>query len=155
MQEETSDALITRFADRARSRHAREGRFHLYDHYATFYWEQRTIGIEIVDRVAKGGKEVVFAYDTLTELSAPEFRCFFRGANPQTQAEYQLNTPAPLIGPNRRSVTVKQNVMERRDLQVGDRIEVEISQFMKAPQHGQKNYYGTAFLYVVGRGVVT
>lgn len=152
LQEETNDALITRLADRARSRHAREGRFHSYDLYATFYWEERTIGIEIVDHVAKGGKDVVFNYDTLAELSAPEFRCFFRGIN--TEAEYQLNTPAPLVGPKRRSVTVKDNVMEKRPLQVGDRIEVEISQFMKAPQHGQKNYYGTAFLYVVGRGVV-
>ena len=150
--EETSDALVTRLGDRARSRHAREGRFHSYDLYATFYWEERTIGIEIADHVAKGGKDVVFTYDTLTELSAPEFRCFFRGIN--TEAEYQFNTSAPLLAPNRRSVTVKHNVMEKRPLQVGDRIEVEISQFMKAPQHGQKNYYGTAFLYVVGRGVV-
>jgi len=152
LQEETNDALITRLADRARSRHAREGRFHSYDLYATFYWEQRTIGIEIADHVAKGGKDVVFTYDTLTELSAPEFRCFFRGIN--TEAEYQFNTLAPLVAPNRRSVTVKSNVMEKRPLQVGDRIEVEISQFIKEPEHGQKNYYGTAFLYVVGRGVV-
>ncbi len=150
--EETSDALITRLGDRARSRHAREGQFHSYDLYATFYWEERTIGIEIVDRIAKGGKDVIFTYDTLAELSAPEFRAFFRGIN--TEAEYHLNTAAPLIAPNRRSVTVKHNVIEKRPLQVGDRIEVEISQFMKAPKHGQKNYYGTAFLYVVGRGVV-
>jgi len=150
--EETSDALITRLGDRARSRHAREARFHLYDHYATFYWEKRTIGIEIVDHVAKGGKDIVFTYDTLIELSAPEFRCFFQGVH--TEAEYQHNTAAPLVAPNRYSVTVKHNVAEKRPLQVGDRIEVEISQFMKAPEHGQKNYYGTAFLYVVGRGVL-
>ncbi len=152
VQEERTDALITRLADRARSRHAREGRFHSYDLYATFYWEERTIGIEIVDHVAKGGKDVVFSYDTLAELSAPEFRCFFRGIN--TEAEYHFNTLAPLVAPNRHSVKVTHNVMEKRPLQMGDRIEVEISQFMKAPQHGQKNYYGTTFLYVVGRGVV-
>lgn len=150
--EQTDEALITRLADRARGRHAREARFQAYDEYNSFYWEQRTIGIEIVDRVAKGGKDVVFNYDTLTPLSAPEFRCFFRGLN--TVAEYQHNVAAPLVAPNRHAVRLTHNVMEKRPLQVGDRIEVEISQFIAKPEHGRKNYYGTAFLYVVGRGVV-
>ncbi len=33
----TASALITRFADRARDRHAREDEFHSYDHYLSFY----------------------------------------------------------------------------------------------------------------------
>ena len=36
LQEETDEALITRFADRARDRHAREDEFQAYDHYLSF-----------------------------------------------------------------------------------------------------------------------
>ena len=58
VQEETSEALITRLADRARDRHAREDIvngvvFRKYDHYLSFYWEQRVANIEIIDRVAR------------------------------------------------------------------------------------------------------
>ena len=152
LKEETPDALITRLADRARDRHAREANFHAYDHYLSFYWEERTMEIEIVDRVAKGGKDITVNYTTLVPLGAPEFRAFFRGIN--TVAEYHFNHSAPLIGPNRYSATLRSNVTEKRPLQIGDRIEMEISQFLKAPKNGRKNYYGTTFLYVVGRGVV-
>lgn len=150
--EETSEALITRFADRARDRHAREGNFHSYDHYLSFYWEERTIGIEIVDRVAKGGKDITVNYNTLAPLGAPEFRAFFRGIN--TVAEYSFNKLAPLIAPNRYSVTLSTNVREKRPLQIGDTIEMEISQFLKEVKNGRKNYYGTTVLYVVGKGIV-
>ena len=150
--EDTPDALITRFADRARDRHAREAKFHSYDHYLSFYWEERTMAVEIVDRVAKGGKDITVNYTTLAPLGAPEFRAFFRGVN--TVAEYHLNYSAPLIGSNRYSATLKNNVTEKRPLQPGDRIEMEISQFLKAPKTGRKNYYGTTVLYVVGKGIV-
>lgn len=150
--EDTPDALITRFADRARDRHAREAKFHSYDHYLSFYWEERTMEVEVVDRVAKGGKDITVNYTTLSPLGAPEFRAFFRGVN--TVAEYHFNYSAPLIGSNRYSATLKSNVTEKRPLQPGDRIEMEISQFLKAPKNGRKNYYGTTVLYVVGRGLV-
>lgn len=152
LTEDTPEALITRLADRARDRHAREAKFHSYDHYLSFYWEERTMELEIVDKVAKGGKEIAFNYTTLTELGAPEFRAFFRGIN--TVVEYQFNKLAPLVAPNRYSVTISSNIVEKRPLQIGDRIELEISQFLKAPKNGRKNYYGTTMLYVVGRGVV-
>jgi CxxC motif-containing protein (DUF1111 family) len=152
LQEETPDALITRFADRARDRHAREANFHAYDHYLSFYWEERTINIEIVDRVAKGGPDITVNYTTLSPLGAPEFRAFFRGIN--TVAEYHFNYSAPLTGPNRYSATLKNNMVEKRPLKPGDRIEMEISQFLQAPKNGRKNYYGTTVLYVVGRGIV-
>src|SRR5262245_56387680 len=58
--EDTPTALITRVADRVRDRHAREGMFHAYDHYLPLYWEKRTVAIEIVDQVAKGGDSVTF-----------------------------------------------------------------------------------------------
>jgi len=40
-QEETASALITRFSDRPRTRHAREDQFQSYDHYVSFYFEHR------------------------------------------------------------------------------------------------------------------
>ena len=150
--EDTEEALITRFADRARDRHAREAKFHSYDHYLTFYWEERTIDVEIVDRVAKGGKDITVNYATLTPLGAPEFRAFYRGIN--TVAEYHFNKLAPEVSPNHYSVTISTNLAEKRALKVGDAIEMEISQFTKAVKNGRKNYYGTTVLYVVGQGIV-
>lgn len=70
--EETADALITRIGDRVRGRHAREAKFHAYDEYNTFYWEYRTVGIEIVDRVAKGGDEVTFNITQVYVALRPE-----------------------------------------------------------------------------------
>lgn len=150
-------ALITHIADRARDRHAREDLvngtpFRAYDHYLSWYWEERTIALEIVDRVARGGVGITFNYTTLTPLEAPEFRAFFRGGN--TVAEYHGNYSAELTGPNRYSWTLKSKLPDNRPLKTGDRIEIEVSQFLKAPLHGRKNYYGTAMLYVVGQGVV-
>ena len=149
---DTPTALITRLADRARDRHAREDNFHIYDHYLSWYWEQRTVDIEIVDRVAKGGTDITFNYTTLTPLSAPEFRAFFRGIG--TVAEYHLNYSADLIGPNRYTATISSKLPENRPLQLGDRVEIEISMFLQAPTHGRTNYYGTALLYIVGQGIV-
>ena len=54
---QTSDAVITRIADRVRDRHAREPG--AYDHFLSWYWEERTVTIELVDRVLKGGAGVV------------------------------------------------------------------------------------------------
>ena len=154
---DTPAALITHIADRARDRHAREdlvnGKpFRAYDHYLSWYWEERTIALEIVDRVARGGAGITFNYTTLTALEAPDFRAFFRGGN--TVAEYHGNYSAELAGPNRYSWTLTSKLPENRPLKTGDRIEIEVSQFLKAPLHGRKNYYGTAMLYVVGQGVV-
>ncbi len=149
---DTPTALITKVADRSRDRHAREDIYHAYDHYLSWYWEERTIAIEIVDRVAKGGTGITFNYTTLTPLSAPEFRAFFRGIG--TVAEYHFNYLAPLVGPNRYSATISSKLPENRPLEVGDRVEIEISQFLQAPMHGRNNYYGTAILYIVGQGIV-
>ncbi|MES2477087.1 MAG: di-heme oxidoredictase family protein [Verrucomicrobiota bacterium] len=149
---DTPQARITRIGDRARDRHAREGMFHAYDHYLTWYWEERTMAIEIVDEVAKGGTEVIFNYTTLAPLGAPEFRAFYRGIN--TVAEYHFNLLAPLTGPNRYTAKISQQMPENRPLRIGDRIEFEISQFLQAPKNGRSNYYGTTMLYIVGQGVV-
>ena len=47
IQFDRGDALVTRFSDRARDRHAKENHFQLHDHYLPFYWETRTDQIEI------------------------------------------------------------------------------------------------------------
>jgi CxxC motif-containing protein (DUF1111 family) len=148
--EETSDALITRISDRVRDRHARENS--AYDHYLSFYWEERTVSIEFVDRVAKGGKEITVNITSLSPLNNPDFRCFFRGIN--TVAEYHHNVVTRPVGKNQYTTTISYNPIERRGLEVGDRMEFEFSPFLVAPSNGRKNYYGTAALYIVGRGIV-
>lgn len=159
----TPTALITYFADRARDRHAREDMFHIYDHYLTWYWEQRVANIEIIDRVAKGGTSITFNYTTQDKLNPAEFRTFFRGIG--TVAEYHNNQVATLVSTNpsatqgetdfNYSATINSNPQfGNRALQLGDRVEIEISQFLNAPRNGRANYYGTTVLYIVGQGVV-
>ena len=152
MVEDTGTALITRFGDRARDRHAREANFHIYDHYLSWYWEQRTATVEIIDKVAKGGTEIVFNIYPQWALSAPEFRAFFRGIT--TPGEYHTNISMARIGttPFHYTTTLTFNPKENRAIRNGDRLELEISQFLATPTHGRSNYYGTAVLYVVGQG---
>ena len=58
---DTPAALITYLSDRGRDRHAREYMFNAYDHYLSWYWEQRTMNIEIIDRVGRnGGTDITF-----------------------------------------------------------------------------------------------
>lgn len=160
---ETSTALVTHFADRARDRHAREAVFNSYDHYLTFYWEQRVAQIEIIDEIAKGGAKLIFNYTTQAKLNPAEFRAFFRGQS--TVAEYHYNVIASFLGshPSVRypgetdydyTVTLQTKFPENRPLQNGDRVELEISQFLESVRNGRLNYYGTTFLYVVGQGIV-
>ncbi|MEM1451509.1 MAG: hypothetical protein AAF957_17265 [Planctomycetota bacterium] len=162
VQESTDAALITRLADRARDRHAREDQFGQYDHYLSRYWEHRTAAIEIVDTVARGGDIVTFHVTTQWPLSPTEaeLRFFYRGIN--TVAEYHDNgvmTPVPELDvegdPARHYVrSVRHNPKTSAPLRVGDRLEFELSQFLTGVPAGRNNYYGTAILYVVGEGVV-
>ena len=159
---DTPTALITYIADRARDRHAREAEFHIYDHYLTWYWEQRVANIEIIDYVAKGGTTITFNYVTQDKLNPAEFRTFFRGIN--TVAEYHNNQIATLVSTNASAMpgetdyhytaTITANNQFNRPLQLGDRVEVEISQFLNGPRNGRLNYYGTVLLYIVGQGIV-
>jgi CxxC motif-containing protein (DUF1111 family) len=161
---DTPTALYTYIADRVRDRHAREANFHIYDHYLSWYWEQRVANIEIVDRVGKAGQpqQITFNYTTQDQLNPAEFRTFFRGIG--TVAEYSNNQIATLVSTNASatpgeidynySATVTANNQFNRPLQLGDRVEIEISQFLNAPRHGRNNYYGTVLLYIVGQGIV-
>jgi CxxC motif-containing protein (DUF1111 family) len=159
---DTTNALITYFADRARDRHAREDMFNAYDHYLTWYWEQRVANVEIIDYVAKGGTTITFNYVTQDKLNPAEFRTFFRGIN--TVAEYHNNQIATLVSTNvsatpgetdyHYTATITANNQFNRPLQLGDRVEIEISQFLNGPRNGRLNYYGTTVLYIVGQGIV-
>ena len=159
---DTPAALTTYLADRGRDRHAREGMFQAYDHYLSWYWEQRMMNVEIIDRVGRnGGTDITFNYTTHDRLNPAEFRTFFRGFN--TVAEYSHNQLATLVSTNpsaipgetdyNYSASISHNTQLGRPIRVGDRIEIEISQFLRAPRNGRNNYYGTTLLYVVGEGL--
>jgi CxxC motif-containing protein (DUF1111 family) len=148
--EDTPEALITRVGDRVRDRHAREGMFHAYDHYLPLYWESRTVVIEVIDRVAKGGDSITFNMTSLIPLNKPNLRLFFEGKT--TVAQYSNNLTTKQVDPLHYTSTVKVNTNERRPLRIGDRIEIEFSPFLQPPVKGRTNYYGTALLYVVGKG---
>lgn len=161
---DTPNALITLVSDRVRDRHAREAQFQAYDHYLSWYWEQRMMNIEIIDRVGRnGGNNITFNYTTQRRLNPAEFRTFYRGIT--TSAEYSNNQIATLVSTNAStstpgetdfnySVDVNTNTMFNRPLQLGDRMEIEISQFLLGPRNGRSNYYGTTMLYIVGQGIV-
>ena len=170
----TPSALVTHLADRARDRHAREDIvngviFRAYDHWLSWYWEQRIADIVIEDRVAKGGSGVSFTWTTQAPMNPAEFRTFYantssvalyinnQSSNPNMGVSLIASGPS-VIHPGETDYTY-QSVISRRSsdqalLRIGDRFEVEISQFLLAPRNGRSNYYGTAFLYVVGKGVV-
>lgn len=152
--QDTPGALITRIADRARDRHAREDQFQAYDHYLSFYWEHRTAEIEIVDPIGRGGDTITFHVTSLWRLKQDqaELRFFYRGIN--TVAEYHDNRPMTPLDDTHYVRTVNRNPITGGPLQVGDRMEFELSQFLDAPPNGRENYYGTTFLYIVGRGLV-
>ena len=154
LQSETDEALITRFADRARDRHAREDQFQAYDHYLSFYWEHRTVAVEIVDTVAKGGTTITFNVETQWRLSPmqAELRFFYRGMN--TVAEYYDNGAMTPIDNTHYTRSVSYNPKTNAPLAIGDRLEFELSQFLDAPPRGRSNYYGTTMLYLVGIGLV-
>ncbi|WP_340677376.1 di-heme oxidoredictase family protein [Paraglaciecola sp.] len=173
------DALVTRFADRGRDRHAKEDQFQIYDHYLSHYWTHRTAQFEFVDYVAKGGSTIEVNFITEWRLSAREFRAWYRGLG--TVAEYHGNYfgGGAVVEVDNGSYDFNFNkISDAGDqyryrvvigdyrplnwdpaggvlpLQVGQRMEVEVSQFLDAPPEGRENYYGTTYLYVVGQGMV-
>ena len=161
-QIDAEDALYTYFSDRVRDRHARESQFKAYEHYLTFYWEQRTLRCEIVDTIPKGGNTITLTTRHLAPLTPPyECRQFYLGET--TLAQYYDNAPAEYVSQAYNAElgeteytyrkVISYNPQEGRPLQVGDRMEMEISFFMQ-PRNGRNNYYGTTFLYIVGEGLV-
>ena len=158
-QSETDVALVTRFSDRPRTRHAREDEFQSYDHYIKFYFEDRSSNIEIVDYVAKGGDSIEMNVRTIFPLDPiqAENRWWYQGIT--TVAQYASNGVMNYQGFDgtyyHYQKTSSENTRLGRPIQLGDRLEFEVSQF-SAPgiPRGQANYYGTTFLYIVGEGIV-
>ncbi|MDB5103697.1 MAG: hypothetical protein JWP91_1386 [Fibrobacteres bacterium] len=160
---ETATALVTRFSDRARDRHAREDQFHAYDHYLAHYWDNRTATLQITDEVAKGGKKIRIDQWTLWPLDpkAREFRAWYRGIG--TVAEYNHNVSMD-VDPNdplHYFTEITSNARTGKPIAIGDNMEIEVSQFLQKTLangdtlEGRDNYYGTVFLYIVGgRGMV-
>ncbi|MCJ8271923.1 MAG: thrombospondin type 3 repeat-containing protein, partial [Psychrosphaera sp.] len=167
------DAIVTRFADRGRDRHAKEDHFQSYDHYLTHYWTNRTARFEFVDFVSKGGSTIEINFVTEWKLGVKEFRAWYYGMN--TVAEYHgyFETGVVVVGHgvfddnlNQISSTGDQYKYSLTinlyrgltgsvaSLSPGQSIEIEVSQFLDAVPEGRNNYYGTAILYVVGQGVV-
>lgn len=90
-QEHTTQALITRFGDRPRTRHAKESEFQSYDHYIAHYFEHRSSSIEIIDRVAKGGEGITLNVRTVWPISTQrEGRFWYMGWG--TKADYIDNS---------------------------------------------------------------
>jgi CxxC motif-containing protein (DUF1111 family) len=166
------DAVITQFGDRGRDRHAREDEFQSYDHYLPHYWEHRTDRLILVDKVAKGGSSIDVSWVTEWRLdNLPEFRAWYNGTG--SVAQYTGNY-APLFtkeGPGtyddelnkvddkgvqyKYTYTIKSGFTLNKleiPLAVGQFMEIEVSQFLDTPPEGRDNYYGTVFLYEVGKG---
>ena len=156
IQFDRGDALVTRFSDRARDRHAKENHFQLHDHYLAFYWEDRTASIEIIDYVAKGGNSIRMNVTTLSKLDdlQAENRWWYIGGN--TLAEFCGNGVMNVIDTTHYWKEEGFNCRESRPIQIGDLLEFEISQFLdkNALPRGRDHYYGSTFLYVVGKGLV-
>ncbi|MEZ4398566.1 MAG: di-heme oxidoredictase family protein [Kofleriaceae bacterium] len=168
--EDRGDAIVTRFGDRGRDRHAREDQFQAYDHYLPHYWEARTARMRFVDYVAKGGTTIEVSMVSEWRLSIAEFRAWYLGRN--TVAEYSGNYAPGLteVGPgtfDRDHVKISDQGTQYRyrftmtnafvdgvptPLAKGQHMEFEASQFLAGAPGGRQNYYGTTGLYEVGVG---
>jgi hypothetical protein len=153
------DAVVTRFGDRGRDRHAREDEFQSYDHYLPHYWEYRTARFQFVDTVARGGSSVEVAFVTEWKLGPIEFRAWYLGMS--TVAHYSGNY-APQFsveGPGtydedlervsdegtqyKHTYTIETAIGldgDHEPLAVGQIKENEVSQFLDAPPEGRENY---------------
>ncbi|MCW8866062.1 MAG: carbohydrate-binding protein [Colwellia sp.] len=168
---ETNDAVITKFADRGRDRHAKEDQFQQYDHYLSHYWTHRTARYKFTDYVAKGGTEILIEWVSEWQLEALEFRAWYSGMN--TVAQYHGNYEPEVVtlghgtydnDLNQTSTTGDQykyslTISEFKGLNgdsaalsIGQHMEIEVSQFLLGVPEGRANYYGTTYLYQVGKG---
>ena len=165
------DAVITRFADRGRDRHAREDQFQSYEHYLPHYWKYRTARFLFVDTVAHGGTTLDISFVTEWKLSVAEFRAWYSGRG--TVAAYYGNYANSVVetgpgtfdedhelvsgdGTQYRYTLTLDHAMDIHGavipLAVGQTMEFETSLFLQAPPEGRTNYYGTTLLYTVGTG---
>lgn len=148
--------LITRIADRARDRHAKESQFQAYEHYLSFYWEHRTASIEIIEtQFPDDTANIRMNVKTQWRLNDTEAenRWFYRGIG--TVAEYCDNGTMVVVDDLNYYKERSFNCRTGQPLRKGDKLEFELSQFL-APNvpNGRAAYYGTTYLYIVGEGIV-
>jgi CxxC motif-containing protein (DUF1111 family) len=148
--EQTATAIITRVGDRVRDRHAREAQFQAHDHFLPLYFQDRTYSLEIVDEIARGGSQITFNMRTIHPEDGPNFRAFFRGIN--TVAEYWHNATLTKVNDSLYTTSVTFNAKANRNIQIGDRMELELGIFLSNPLEGRFNYYSSVWLYIVGTG---
>ena len=166
----TGDAIVTRFADRGRDRHAREDEFQSYDHYLPQYWEYRTVRMKFVDRVASGDGSIDVSFVSEWRLSVAEFRAWYLGLG--TVASYSGNYAQSFeeTGPGTfdddhvqvsdegdqyrytYTLTTAYEDGVATELAVGQMMEFETSLFLDGAPGERQNYYGTTHLYAVGVG---
>jgi CxxC motif-containing protein (DUF1111 family) len=164
------DAIVTRFGDRGRDRHAREDQFQSYDHYLPHYWEHRTARFLFVDKVAKGGSTLDVSFVTEWKLGPAEFRAWYYGMGSVAHYHgnyapmFKVEGPASYDNDHQRigdgeqykyTYTIRSAIDlngKQLPLAVGQFMEIEVSQFLAGPPVGRENYYGTVFLYEVGKG---
>ena len=153
----------------------------LYDIYLDSYWNGRAYYFEIIDRVGKAEWVGTPLENTITinstfqyDLAAPEMRTFYLGTGTVANYYYNYNPLGPGDSPEagqrgHRTVdgtnidtssigkytwTFSGNPKEGRAMQSGDRMEIELSVFGLPPTNkGRSNYYGAAFLYIIGEGL--
>ncbi len=139
-----------------------------YDHYLPHYWLDRTVTVVVKDYIAKGGTYIDVDMYSQIPMESTGTRFFYMGGG--TVALYMDNTGVTEVPgePNHFKLSLTQNNpvlkdywkrtngLPQRPLRVGDRIEMEIAQFLSAPSihpaGSRNNYYGTALLYQVGGG---
>ncbi|MBX2798325.1 MAG: thiol oxidoreductase [Myxococcales bacterium] len=168
--EDVGDAIVTRFADRGRDRHAREDEFQSYDHYLPQYWEYRTATMRFVDYVAKGGSSIDVSMVSEWRLSIAEFRAWYLGVG--TVATYSGNYAPTLVEDGPGTFDLDHNKVSDEGTQyrysftmdtaydrgapeplaIGQFMEFEASQFLDGAPGARQNYYGTTSLYAVGVG---
>ena len=139
-----------------------------YDHYLPHYWLDRTVTVIIKDYIAKGGTYIEVEMYSQVPMESTGTRFFYMGGG--TVALYMDNTGVTEVpgeknhfklsltqnNPVLKDYWKRTNGLPQRPLRIGDRIEMEIAQFLSAPDihpaGSRNNYYGTALLYQVGGG---
>jgi len=157
--------------------------FNRYDFYLKDYWVGRYYSMEIIDRIAKGGSSITLNITSSHPLEAKDTRLIYLGETTPAQYAFNSGSDGhkdinldpindvselnqyyeidPLIiqeqgpqfpkkgyGEYYYSATLDKNY-QGRNISIGDRIEIEFSPFLL----NDVNYYGTAFLYIVGEGI--
>ena len=153
----------------------------LYDIYLDSYWNGRAYYFEIIDRVGKAEWAGTPLENTITinstfqyDLAAPEMRTFYLGTGTVANYYYNYNPLGPGDTPEagqrgHRTVdgtnietssigkytwTFSGNPKTGQAMKSGDRMEIELSVFGLPPTNkGRSNYYGAAFLYIIGEGL--